>query len=81
LGRAPPPGGASLAGVRRKFGCAELALPPGVVPALAEMLHIAPNGALFAPPSVRPGVLPRLLSEVRPHGSDAAMRMCACIAG
>ncbi len=56
--------GGSLANVRRTFGAAELALQPGVVPALAELVHIAPNGVMFAPPATRPGVLPRLLSEV-----------------
>lgn len=64
LGRAPQGPARSLAGVRRKFGVTELALQPGVVPELVEAVHIAPNGALFAPPAVRPGVLPRLLSEI-----------------
>jgi DNA polymerase elongation subunit (family B) len=64
---APPLPGGSLANVRRAFGVTELALQPGVVPALAELVHITPNGAMFAPPATRPGVLPRLLSEVRAH--------------
>ena len=33
-----------------------VAVPPGVL--------IAPNGAMFVPPEVRPGVLPRLLTEI-----------------
>ena len=64
LGRVPPRGGGSLAGVKQKFGSAHLVLQPGVIPELADKLHITPNGALFAPPSVLPGVLPRMLTEV-----------------
>jgi hypothetical protein len=40
-------------------------LQPGVIPDLVDKLHITPNGAMFAPPSVVPGVLPRMLSEAR----------------
>ena len=41
---------------------------PGVIPELVDKLHITPNGAMFAPPSVVPGVLPRLLAEVQHSG-------------
>ena len=71
---APPRGGGSLAGVPRKFGATQLSLQPGVIPELYDKLHIAPNGAMFVPPSVSPGVLPRMLSEAR----RLRMRCGAC---
>ena len=54
------------------------ALAPGVLPSLVELgargggggggggggVYCAPNGAVFATPSARPGVLPRLLTEI-----------------
>lgn len=64
LGMAPPSAGGSLAGVTRKFGSGQLSLQPGVIPSLVDRLHIAPNGAVFVPPSVVAGVLPRMLSEI-----------------
>ncbi len=70
LGMAPPRGGGSMAGVARKFGAAQLTLKDGVVPRLVDSLHVTPNGAMFVPPAVKPGVLPRMLSEVR--------RACMC---
>jgi len=68
-------------GPPRKLGCHELALPPGLLPAMLRGsretrdddvyddddppgVTVTPNGAMFAPPSVRPGILPRLLSEI-----------------
>ena len=74
LGMAPLRGGGSLAGVPRKFGAAQLTLEAGVIPSLVDKMHIAPNGAMFVPPSVRPGVLPRMLSEVR----RVPVRFAAC---
>ena len=50
-----------------KLGCAEYAAPlqalVGGAPG-ADGLIVAPNGVGFVPPAVRPGVLPRLLSEI-----------------
>lgn len=62
LGGAPP----------AKLGVAELALPRGLLPSLingdgseaAPGVTCAPNGVMFAPHSARPGVLPRLLTEI-----------------
>ncbi|KAL6779570.1 POLZ1 [Auxenochlorella protothecoides x Auxenochlorella symbiontica] len=50
-----------------RLGCSEYALPHGTL--LEDGLHpsnllISPNGIGFVPPSRRPGVLPRLLSEI-----------------
>lgn len=41
---------------------ADAMLPGGAVD--PEGLVLAPNGVAFLPPSVRPGVLPRLLHEI-----------------
>ena len=65
-------------GPPRKLGCHELALPPGLLPAMMMTrgedgpkgeekppgVVVTPNGAMFAPRAVRPGILPRLLSEI-----------------
>ena len=56
-----------------KLGVAELALPRGLLPSLVDGdsssevppgVTCAPNGVMFAPHSARPGVLPRLLTEI-----------------
>jgi DNA polymerase elongation subunit (family B) len=59
----------------RKFGVGELPLPPGLLAFLglgdaASATHddlapfLTPNGVMFAPASVRVGVLPRMLREI-----------------
>lgn len=50
-----------------KLGCTEYAMPESVLAGGkpgADDLVIAPNGVAFVPPSVRRGVLPRLLNEI-----------------
>jgi len=49
-----------------RLGALDLALPPGTLTGglKPSELIIAPNGVAFTPPSVRPGVLPRMLSEI-----------------
>ena len=37
-------------------------------------MTVTPNGAMFAPPSVRPGILPRLLSEIL--GTRVMVKSC-----
>ena len=79
-------------GPPRKLGCHELALPPGLLPAMLRArsaktgarppsdadgepepaprsdsppgVTVTPNGVMFAPKNVRPGILPRLLAEI-----------------
>lgn len=55
-----------------RLGCAHLALPRGLLPSIVggsgpaagPGVTCTPNGVVFAPPAVRPGVLPRLLAEI-----------------
>ncbi|KAL2641863.1 hypothetical protein R1flu_009450 [Riccia fluitans] len=46
------------------LGVTNLKLEPGILSALKESVIITPNGILFAPKEVRPGVIPRLLQEI-----------------
>ncbi|GFH23879.1 DNA polymerase, partial [Haematococcus lacustris] len=61
-------GTAGAAGVGVRLGVTSYAVPPGVMtaggPLDPDSLVIAPNGVAYAPASVRPGVLPRMLSEL-----------------
>lgn len=47
-----------------------------------DRLIITPNGVAFAPPSVRPGVLPRLLKEILETrimvGEGSKLSLCQC---
>ncbi|KAL3678075.1 hypothetical protein R1sor_021031 [Riccia sorocarpa] len=46
------------------LGVTNLKLEPGALSALKESMIITPNGIMFAPKEVLPGVLPRLLQEI-----------------
>ncbi|BBN02455.1 DNA polymerase zeta [Marchantia polymorpha subsp. ruderalis] len=46
------------------LGVTKLKLDPGSLSSLKEAMTITPNGVMFAPKEVLPGVLPRLLQEI-----------------
>uniref|UniRef100_A0A7I4D3U3 DNA polymerase zeta catalytic subunit n=1 Tax=Physcomitrium patens TaxID=3218 RepID=A0A7I4D3U3_PHYPA len=46
------------------LGVTNLAIPPGLLQELKDLLTITPNGVMYTPPEVRHGVVPRLLSEI-----------------
>eukprot|EP00897_Mesotaenium_endlicherianum_P009916 jgi/Mesen1/8953/ME000056S08359 len=48
----------------KQLGVSSLTLQAGVLAALKQCLHLLPNSVMYAPPEVRPGVLPRLLREI-----------------
>lgn len=47
-----------------KFGCASLRVPPDLLYQIRHDITISPNGVAFVKPSVRKGVLPRMLEEI-----------------
>ncbi|XP_018415790.1 PREDICTED: DNA polymerase zeta catalytic subunit [Nanorana parkeri] len=47
-----------------KFGCTSLRVPPDLLHQLRHDITISPNGVAFVKPSVRKGVLPRMLEEI-----------------
>jgi DNA polymerase elongation subunit (family B) len=51
-------------GYHVKTGSYELYVPFSVFEALKDKIWIAPNGTMFVLPSVRPGVLPKMLQEI-----------------
>jgi DNA polymerase zeta len=71
-----PAGSGVRLGVTSYAPPADALLPGGAVD--PEGLVIAPNGVAFLPPSVRPGVLPRLLHEILATRVmvKAAMKRC-----
>ncbi|XP_025040532.2 DNA polymerase zeta catalytic subunit isoform X2 [Pelodiscus sinensis] len=47
-----------------KFGCTSLRVPPDLLYQLRHDVTVSPNGVAFVKPSVRKGVLPRMLEEI-----------------
>ncbi|XP_021512883.1 DNA polymerase zeta catalytic subunit isoform X2 [Meriones unguiculatus] len=47
-----------------KFGCASLRVPPDLLYQIRHDVTVSPNGVAFVKPSVRKGVLPRMLEEI-----------------
>ncbi|XP_074846819.1 DNA polymerase zeta catalytic subunit [Carettochelys insculpta] len=47
-----------------KFGCTSLRVPPDLLYQLRHDITVSPNGVAFVKPSVRKGVLPRMLEEI-----------------
>ncbi|CAM6089940.1 unnamed protein product [Calypogeia fissa] len=46
------------------LGVSKFSIQPGLLASLKECMTITPNGVMFVPNEVRPGVLPRLLQEI-----------------
>ncbi|KAJ1891832.1 DNA polymerase zeta, partial [Kickxella alabastrina] len=49
---------------RRRLGVSSVDVPPGMLIALKDYLTVSPNGMLFVKPSVRRGLLGRMLQEL-----------------
>ncbi|KAF8443842.1 hypothetical protein L210DRAFT_3611257 [Boletus edulis BED1] len=49
---------------RNKLGVTDLDLPPGLLERLQDHITIAPNGIIYVKPSVRQGLLGRMLTEL-----------------
>ncbi|XP_014446526.1 DNA polymerase zeta catalytic subunit isoform X2 [Tupaia chinensis] len=47
-----------------KFGCTSLRVPPDLLYQIRHDVTVSPNGVAFVKPSVRKGVLPRMLEEI-----------------
>ncbi|XP_069880851.1 DNA polymerase zeta catalytic subunit isoform X2 [Dipodomys merriami] len=47
-----------------KFGCTSLKVPPDLLYQIRHDITVSPNGVAFVKPSVRKGVLPRMLEEI-----------------
>ncbi|MBZ3873081.1 DNA polymerase zeta catalytic subunit [Sciurus carolinensis] len=47
-----------------KFGCTSLKVPPDLLYQIRHDITVSPNGIAFVKPSVRKGVLPRMLEEI-----------------
>ncbi|XP_073076870.1 DNA polymerase zeta catalytic subunit isoform X2 [Manis javanica] len=47
-----------------KFGCTSLRIPPDLLYQIRHDITVSPNGVAFVKPSVRKGVLPRMLEEI-----------------
>ncbi|KAM5256763.1 DNA polymerase zeta catalytic subunit [Ctenodactylus gundi] len=47
-----------------KFGCTSLRVPPDLLYEIRHDVTVSPNGVAFVKPSVRKGVLPRMLEEI-----------------
>lgn len=47
-----------------KFGCTSLRVPPDLLYQIRHDITVSPNGRAFVKPSVRKGVLPRMLEEI-----------------
>ncbi|XP_051853508.1 DNA polymerase zeta catalytic subunit [Antechinus flavipes] len=47
-----------------KFGCTSLRVPPDLLYQIRHDITVSPNGVAFVKPSVRKGVLPRMLEEI-----------------
>ncbi|KAF4025141.1 hypothetical protein G4228_017204 [Cervus hanglu yarkandensis] len=47
-----------------KFGCTSLRVPPDLLYQIRHDITVSPNGIAFVKPSVRKGVLPRMLEEI-----------------
>ncbi|XP_066229553.1 DNA polymerase zeta catalytic subunit isoform X2 [Saccopteryx leptura] len=47
-----------------KFGCTSLRVPPDLLYQIRHDVTVSPNGIAFVKPSVRKGVLPRMLEEI-----------------
>ncbi|XP_024534003.1 DNA polymerase zeta catalytic subunit [Selaginella moellendorffii] len=46
------------------LGVTKLWIPPSLLRSLVDKLIVTPNGIMFVPPEIAPGVLPRLLLEI-----------------
>ncbi|KAJ2888498.1 DNA polymerase zeta, partial [Coemansia asiatica] len=49
---------------RRRLGFTNINVPPGMLTALKDKINISPNGVVFVKPSVRKGLLGRMLQEL-----------------
>ncbi|XP_028903006.1 DNA polymerase zeta catalytic subunit isoform X1 [Ornithorhynchus anatinus] len=47
-----------------KFGCTSLRVPPDLLYQIRHDITVSPNGVAFVKPSVRKGVLPKMLEEI-----------------
>ncbi|KAL1770212.1 DNA polymerase zeta catalytic subunit [Sigmodon hispidus] len=47
-----------------KFGCTSLRVPPDLLYQIRHDVTVSPNGVAFVKPSVRKGILPRMLEEI-----------------
>uniref|UniRef100_A0A250Y8P2 DNA polymerase zeta catalytic subunit n=1 Tax=Castor canadensis TaxID=51338 RepID=A0A250Y8P2_CASCN len=47
-----------------KFGCTSLRVPPDLLYQIRHDITVSPNGVAFVKPSVRKGILPRMLEEI-----------------
>ncbi|XP_063108437.1 DNA polymerase zeta catalytic subunit isoform X2 [Cavia porcellus] len=47
-----------------KFGCTSLRVPPDLLYQIRHDITVSPNGVAFVKPSIRKGVLPRMLEEI-----------------
>ena len=57
-------GTVSAGELEKSLGVAKLSLPLGTLAQLQDHIWISPNGVMFLKPSLRPGLLPRLLKEI-----------------
>ncbi|KAJ2327756.1 DNA polymerase zeta, partial [Coemansia sp. RSA 2702] len=51
-------------GASRRLGFTNLNVPPGLISALQDHITVSPNGMVFVNPSVRQGLLGRMLQEI-----------------
>ncbi|KAJ2365497.1 DNA polymerase zeta, partial [Coemansia sp. RSA 2610] len=51
-------------GASRRLGFTNLNVPPGLISALQDHITVSPNGMMFVNPSVRQGLLGRMLQEI-----------------
>jgi DNA polymerase elongation subunit (family B) len=67
---------AAAGGPLPRLGIVDYGLPPGTLAGALcpDRLVVAPNGVAFAPREARPGVLPRLLSEIL----NTRIMVCGC---